>query len=243
VGYAGLDVIRVVFFDAAGTLVRVRGGVGQQYAHVAERFGVTASAAVLEGLFPGAFRLAPPMAFPGADPADVPAREREVWRGLVRQVFAEAGLLPAFGSGGFDRFFTDVYRHFESPSVWAVYPDVPPLLDALRARGCRLGIISNFDGRLLPLLTGLGLAGWFGSVTLSSRVGAVKPDSAIFAHALTAEGVAAPEALHVGDSPVADARGAQGAGLASLLVDRDGRHTGLRDVRRIESLSEVLRFL
>jgi putative hydrolase of the HAD superfamily len=236
-------VIRVVFFDAAGTLIRVLGGVGQQYAQVAARFGVTASAATLDALFPAAFRVAPPMAFPGTDLAAVPIREREVWRGLVRQIFAEAGLLPAFGAGGFDRFFADVYRHFESPEVWAVYPDVPPVLEALRAGGVRLGIISNFDGRLLPLLTGLGLAAWFDSVTLSSRVGAVKPAPAIFAHALATQGVTAPEALHVGDSPAEDARGAQAAGLGGLLVDRDGRHVGLADVRRITSLHEVERFL
>jgi putative hydrolase of the HAD superfamily len=236
-------VIRVVFFDAAGTLIRVRGGVGRQYARVAARFGVTASAAVLDEIFPRAFRLAAPMAFPGADPDTVPAREREVWRGLVREVFAQAGLLSAFGADGFDRFFADVYRHFESPGVWAVYPDVPPALAALRARGVRLGIISNFDGRLPPLLAGLGLAGWFDSVTLSSRVGAVKPAPAIFTRALAAQRVTAPEALHVGDSPAEDARGAQASGLESLLVDRAGRHPGLTDVRRIASLAEVERFL
>ena len=64
--------VAVVFFDAAGTLLRVREGAGAQYARVAARFGVEADARVLDALFPDAFRAAPRMAFPGAAPAEVP---------------------------------------------------------------------------------------------------------------------------------------------------------------------------
>ena len=42
----------VVFFDAAGTLIRVRGGVGEQYAEVASAFGVDADPRALEWSFP-----------------------------------------------------------------------------------------------------------------------------------------------------------------------------------------------
>ena len=66
----------VVFFDVAGTLIRVRDGVGAQYARVAARFGVVADPKALEREFPRAFRAAPRMAFPGAPAESVPGLER-----------------------------------------------------------------------------------------------------------------------------------------------------------------------
>ena len=104
---------RVVFFDVAGTLIRVRDGVGAQYARVAARFGVTADPAALEREFPRAFRAAPLMAFPGARPEAVP---RPRARGVARH--RAGGLrrrraLPRFAPGAFDAYFDAVYRHFE----------------------------------------------------------------------------------------------------------------------------------
>jgi putative hydrolase of the HAD superfamily len=237
-------VATVVFFDVAGTLIRVRDGVGAQYARVAGRFGVAADPSALEREFPRAFRAAPPMAFPGAPAEAIPGLEREVWRGIVRDVFAGAGLLTAFGPGAFDGYFDAVYRHFEDAAAWDVFADAVPALAALRALGCSLGIVSNFDGRVLRILEGLGLAPWFASVTLSSRVGATKPDRAIFERALARHGADAARAFHVGDSPVEDCEGARAAGLRAVLIDRAGRHAarpGLVRVASLESLAGMIR--
>jgi putative hydrolase of the HAD superfamily len=230
---------RVVLFDVAGTLIRVRDGVGAQYARVAARFGVTADPAALGREFPRAFRAAPLMAFSGARPEAVPGLEREIWRGIVRDVFAGAGALTAFTPGAFDAYFDAVYRHFEDAAVWEVYPDVVPALASLRALGCSLGVVSNFDSRVLRILEGLALAPWFASVTLSSQVGVTKPDPAIFARALARHQAEPGEALHVGDSPVEDAEGARAAGLRAVLIDRAGRHAALPGVLRIDSLAAL----
>lgn len=229
----------VVFFDVAGTLIRVRDGVGAQYAHVAAGFDVTADPSALERGFPRAFRAAPPMAFPGAPAETIAHLEREVWRGIVRQVFAGAGLLTAFAPGRFDAYFDAVYRHFEDAAVWDVFPDVVPALSALRALGCSLGIVSNFDSRVLRILEGLGLMPWFGSVTLSSQVGVTKPHPAIFARALARHGADASGACHVGDSPVEDGEGARAAGLRAVLIDRAGRHRDRPGLVRVDSLAAL----
>ena len=229
----------VVFFDVAGTLIRVRDGVGMQYARVAARFDVVADPVALEREFPRAFRAAPPMAFPGAPAASIPHLEREVWRGIVRAVFSGAGLLPAFGRDGFDAYFDAVYRHFKDPAVWDVYPDVAPALAALGALGCPLGVVSNFDSRVLGILEGLGLAPRFASVTLSSQVGAAKPASAIFTRALARHGLEPARAMHVGDSPVEDFGGARAAGLRAVLIDRAGRYAGRPDLARVDSLGAL----
>jgi putative hydrolase of the HAD superfamily len=232
-------VTKVVFFDVAGTLIRVRDGVGVQYARVAARFGVAADPARLAREFPRAFRGAPPMAFPGAPVHAVPQLEREIWRGIVREVFAGAGLLPQFAPGAFDAYFDAVYRHFEGAAVWDVFPDVVPALEALRARGCTLGIVSNFDSRVVRILEALRLAPWFASVTLSSAVGATKPAPAIFVQALALHGIPPAEALHVGDSPADDAEGARAAGLNAVLIDRGGRHADCPGVVRVTSLAAL----
>jgi len=228
-----------VFFDVAGTLIRVRDGVGTQYARVATRFGVAADPVALEREFPRAFRAAPPMAFPDAPADAIPRLEREVWHGIVRAVFAGAGFLSAFAPGGFEAYFDAVFRHFRDPAVWDVYPDVEPALSALGELGCPLGVVSNFDSRVLGILEGLGLARRFASVTLSSHVGATKPDPLIFARALAHHGVGAAHAVHVGDSPVDDVDGAHAAGLRAVLIDRMGRHAGCSDLVRIESLGAL----
>jgi putative hydrolase of the HAD superfamily len=231
--------IEAVCFDAAGTLIRVRGGVGQQYATVARRFGIAVDPAALDAGFAAAFRSAPPMAFPDAPPADVPARERAVWRDLVGRLFAGAGCREATETPIFERYFEELYAHFATPAAWDVFPDVRPALDAVRARGCCTALVTNFDGRIAPLLEALGLRPAFDVVTRSSEVGAAKPDRRIFEAALGALGVAAGSVLHVGDSRREDLEGARAAGLRGLVIDRGGRHLDLPAELRIASLVEI----
>lgn len=234
---------RIVFFDVAGTLIRVRGSVGAQYAAVARRFGVEADAEALTRLFPAAFRAAPPMAFPGVPPEEVPARERALWADIVRRLFAAAGLGPAIDAAGFGRFFAALWDHFAAAETWEIYPDVGPCLAALRARGCRTGIITNFDARIETLLPALGLASGFDSLTRSGAVGAAKPDGAIFRAALARHAATPAEAVHVGDSPAEDVAGAEAAGLRGVLVDRGGRLPAPPAGVRIASLAELTRWL
>lgn len=104
--------------------------------------------------------------------------------------------------------------------VWDVFPDVIPTLDALVVAGYRLGIVSNWDVSLGDVLSDLGLAGRFDFVAVSAVVGARKPDAAIFRHALRRLGVCPGDAVHVGNDPELDVRGALGAGLRAVLLDR-----------------------
>ena len=155
------------------------------------------------------------MAFPGRRGADLDRAERGWWRAVVERVTSEAGGVPEF-----DPYFDRLYAHYATAQAWRVFPEVPGVLAALRERGLRLAVVSNFDSRLPPLLDALGLAPFFDAVVCSGAVGAAKPDGAIFAHALAVLGVDAHEALHVGDSGVNDCDGARAAGIEALLVDR-----------------------
>jgi putative hydrolase of the HAD superfamily len=100
------------------------------------------------------------------------------------------------------------------------YPEVPAALDALRARGVALAVVSNWDVSLHDVLDETGLAPRVDVVITSAEAGVAKPDAAIFARALDALGVDARDAVHVGDDLRADVGGALGAGLGAVLVHR-----------------------
>lgn len=90
----------------------------------------------------------------------------------------------------------------------------------LAARGIRLGIVSNSEGRLAELLAEIAIADPFAVVVDSGRFGIDKPDRRIFEHALAALGATGERALHIGDSWAADVQGALGAGLDAVWYGR-----------------------
>ncbi|MGB3137070.1 MAG: HAD-IA family hydrolase, partial [Nodosilinea sp.] len=173
---------QVIFLDAVGTLFGVAGSVGSIYADLAQHHGIEADAESLNQAFFRAFRAAPEMAFPNSAPTTVPEQEYRWWRVIVQQTFSSAGLLDRFVD--FDSFFIDLYAHFATAEPWVLYPDVIRGLERWRRRGIDLGVISNFDTRLYQVIEELNLAPYFSSVTISSEVGAAKPDPLIFAKAL-----------------------------------------------------------
>jgi len=88
------------------------------------------------------------------------------------------------------------------------------LLDALRAQGIALGLITNGLARgQHAKLDRLGVRAYFDSIVVSETVGVEKPDARIFALALAELGCAAHEAWDVGDHPINDIIGARAAGL------------------------------
>jgi putative hydrolase of the HAD superfamily len=212
-------VIRTVLFDAVGTLFHVRGSVGAVYARVAARHGVRVDAGALQQAFAEAFAGMPPLCFPGLPVEDIADRERHWWKTVVASAFAGVPF-EDFGA-----FFDDLFDHFGGAQAWELFPDALPTLRELRRRRLRLGIVSNFDSRLLPVCDGLQLASEVDTILMSTRVGFAKPDARIFQAALCELGAADGETLHVGDSRAEDFDGARAAGLHALLIDREGRET------------------
>ena len=119
------------------------------------------------------------------------------------------------------------------------YPDVAPALRRLRAAGLRLLVVSNWDASLHDRLAETGLAELVDGAVASAELGVAKPDPRIFAHALALAGTRADAAWHVGDSLDADVGGARAAGLAAVLVARDGVPVTDPEVAVIRSLAEL----
>jgi len=116
------------------------------------------------------------------------------------------------------------------------------------ARRYRLGIVSNFYGNLPAVCRDAGIDRFFGVVVDSTRVGASKPDPRIFGIALAGLGVAAVEAVFVGDSPARDMVGAREIGMRHVWLGGAAAHGGaapccpgdpvIRSLAEIEGLLE-----
>lgn len=122
------------------------------------------------------------------------------------------------------------------------HPDVPDVLRALGAR-YRLGIVSNYP--FGPVVSGslerIGVAGMFEAVIVSGEVGWSKPHPEIFRRALAALDADPARTVFVGDNPVADMRGAKGAGMSTAWYapGRVGARPAEADVH-VEHLGELL---
>lgn len=212
------EIPQVIFLDAVGTLFGVKGSVGEIYGSMARKFGVYADDQHIDYAFFQSFKAAPPMAFPHALAADVPQYEYDWWESIAYQTFQQIGVVNQFEN--FSDFFADLYAHFATADPWFVYPDVHAALTYWRSQNIPLGILSNFDTRLYPVLAALQLAEFFSSITISTEVGFAKPNPAVFQVALAKHNCLPDQAWHIGDSFKEDYQGAKAAGIRAIWLKR-----------------------
>ncbi|MBK4731275.1 HAD-IA family hydrolase [Oxynema sp. CENA135] len=213
-----MDAPQVIFFDAVGTLFAVRGTVGETYARLARDYGVTVDSQRLDRAFIESFRASTPPAFPDAEPSQIPQLEFEWWEAISMTTFQRIGAFEQFSN--FQEFFKQLFAYFATAEPWFVYPDVPRTLERLKGSSTQFGILSNFDSRLYRVLQALDLDDFFTSITLSTEVGAAKPDRQIFEVALSKHDCQPERAWHIGDSYKEDYEGAKAAGLHAIWLDR-----------------------
>jgi putative hydrolase of the HAD superfamily len=214
-----------VLFDATGTLIELREGVGETYARVASRHGVALPAWRLEDGFRRIVASRPPRVFPDSAPEDVPAHERDWWRDVVRDTFRATDQTVRFDD--FDAFFDELFSGYAKASAWRLRTGARAALTRLRGQGIRLGIVSDFDYRLTELLEALEVAEFFDCVILAGALGVGKPDRRLFEAALQALESDAEHAVYVGDDPERDLAGARAIGLFEV------------DVKSLASLAEL----
>jgi FMN phosphatase YigB (HAD superfamily) len=121
------------------------------------------------------------------------------------------------------------------PNQYLLDPDAIPILEVLRGRGFKIGLVSNWDGTLAATCESVGLSGYVDYIGDSTVFGQTKPSVAFFEHVLAQLGVPAGEAFHVGDHYDADVVGARAAGITPIFLDVfacDDRACELR-VRRL----------
>jgi putative hydrolase of the HAD superfamily len=204
---------RALLLDALGTLVRLEPPVEPLRRELCERFGLELSAAEAGAA------LRAEIAFYRAHHDD--ASDRLRLAELRRR--SAAALREALPAGAARELPLEPLTDALLAALrFRAYDEVPDVLRAARAQGLRLVVVSNWDVSLHDVLAQTGLAALLDGVVTSAEVGSAKPDGEIVARGLTLAGVAAPDAVHVGDSLEHDVVGARAAGIAPVLVVRDG---------------------
>jgi putative hydrolase of the HAD superfamily len=224
-----------VTFDIGGTLLYSDPSPAEIYAAHLSRLGREVRPEEVGPVFADAWARMQQRTQPGCDRYNsVAGGERAWWGKFVREVL---GRLEH--EAPWEALLDNLYAAFSDQGIWKTYPHTIETLDRLAEDGIRLAVISNWDGRLPEILTGLDLTDRFEIVTVSSLVGVEKPAPEIFDLTLAKLGVAANRTLHVGDSPLEDYAGSENAGLQAVLIDRHGIFAQ-EPYRRIECVREVL---
>jgi HAD superfamily hydrolase (TIGR01549 family) len=202
--------VEAVLFDVDFTLVKpgpLRGPGG--YHEAGKRFGLELDAE----------RYAEARAAAVLDLKQHPELEHdeEVWlrftEDIVRGMGGEGEACRSVAQAITDRWLAS--ENFE------LYEDVLPVLELLRERGVKIGLVSNTSRDLSAFVDHFKLPvdAW----VWSGRHGKVKPSPTIFMAVLDELGVAPEAAVMVGDSLEDDVEGARALGMRAYLVDRDGR--------------------
>lgn len=120
--------------------------------------------------------------------------------------------------------------------------DLPGTLEALRAQGYTLGLLSNTgmdNGQVMrPIMDKLGILEYFKVQVFSADDGRAKPNPELFLDTVKKLGVEPSEVLHIGDNVNADYRGATEAGLHGVVYSSTGLH-GI-DKPHITTMKELL---
>jgi putative hydrolase of the HAD superfamily len=220
-----LDGVRWILFDAVGTLIYADPPVAEVYYAAARPFGSRLTVAEVGSRFHPALA-----AEQGDNSRTSEPNERERWRRIVSRVIDDT---PGAGPV----IFEQLWQHFARPESWQLYDDVSIALVELNRRGLKLGIASNFDARLIPIVRGHPPLAVCKAVFVSSHVGYTKPDPRFFQAIEAQLGVSPEQIALVGDDELSDVAGATRAGWRAILLDRAG---ACQNAKAIRSLAELL---
>jgi putative hydrolase of the HAD superfamily len=203
---------RAVLFDVDFTIARPGPELGPEgYRRLGERFGLE--------LDPSRYRDAREKAVEGIKRHPELEHDEEIWVAFTERIIRNMG-------GDTDTAYecaVEMTRAWERAEHFELYEDALPVLGKLRARGLRLGLVSNTGRNLEKFVAHHRLD--VDAAIGSGAFGRTKPHPTIFRAVLKELGVEPGDAAMVGDSPEDDIEGARAAGIrAALLLDREDRY-------------------
>ena len=144
---------------------------------------------------------------------------------LTKRVFGEENpLLIAIGM---------ITYHNVKFALLRLFPDTMSTLIHLKARGYRLGVISNgLTIKQHEKLVRLGLHHFFDSVVTSQEAGVEKPDIAIFELAMDRMGCKAENSVMIGNSFSDDIKGAINAGMSAVYLTQELKESEQKYIKK-----------
>ena len=114
-----------------------------------------------------------------------------------------------------------IYKHFEKNAV--AFPETVPMLNELRAKGYKTGLITNgYPYLQYAKVDMLGLRECFDEIMVTGDYGIHKPDRGIFDIMREKLSLSPEEMVYVGDNPINDIEGARGAGWKTVWMKSTG---------------------
>jgi len=136
-----------------------------------------------------------------------------------RQAELVAGQLKAKKEDIREKIDRLIYRGWE-PFFLKIktFPHVKEVLGELKAKGMKLGLLSDFPPEIK--LEHLGLSGFWDTVLCTESIGALKPDARPFDELAKNLSCRPEQILYVGNSRRYDVEGAKRAGMKAALLNR-----------------------
>jgi putative hydrolase of the HAD superfamily len=209
-------VLKAVLFDVDFTLSRPGPELGPEgYRRVGARHGLV--------LDPSRYEQARLAAIDELQRRTELVHDEEVWVAFTEHIVVGMGGDPEASR----ECAVEMVREWERHENFSLYEDTLPVLEELRRRGLKLGLVSNGQRDLDEFAAHHALEV---DVAVGSRAhGRRKPDPTIFEAALSLLEVAPAEAAMVGDSREDDVEGARSLGMRAILLDREGRYPDAPD--------------
>lgn len=222
--------VRAIIFDAGNTLLRMNYAVIVE--HLRSRGRAVTVEQVEEAELRARVRLDPHLA-PGNSTESTTTHGRYLRYLLEHLAVTDEAEIDAIARWR---------RDYNLPvGLWTrADPEAASALRRVREAGLVAGVISNSNGSVRSILEETGLAAHLDFIIDSSVVGVEKPDPRIFHLGLREAGVAAGQAVYVGDLYSVDVLGARAAGLDGILIDPRG-FWAPRDCRLAGGLNEAVR--
>jgi putative hydrolase of the HAD superfamily len=219
-------VLRAAVFDVDYTIAKPGPDLGPDgYRRLGERHGLTLDPALYEEARRAA--LAALKRHPELD------HDEETWVLFTQRIIEGMGGVGDTYAAAFEMERAWVHaHHFE------LYEDAQPTLAAVRARGLRVGLLSNTARDLDEFVRHHGLE--VDAVLTSRTHGKTKPHETIFRRMLELLAVEPDEAVMIGDTLEDDVKGARAVGMRAVLVDREGRYPGEERIAGLAGLLQLL---
>jgi len=208
--------LRAVLFDVDFTLCRPGPELSaERYARIAARHGVTLDADRYDDAREAAvlnLKRHPEL-----------IHDESIWHRFTEEIFIGMGGPESIAS----ECATEIEEGWGMSENFELFEDVLPVLEELRATGLRIAVVSNGIRDLTAFVAHHQLD--VDAIVDSRTHGRVKPHPTIFQAALDLLGVAAADAVMVGDSIEEDVEGAQALGMRAILIDREDRHAEVEE--------------
>jgi len=150
-------------------------------------------------------------------------KSREWWHSVVRNVIEmdyAHKKLPPLPETTVNRISNEMFDQFSNACYWKKTEHCDLVLEKLKGKGVKLGVISNFDERLFEIIENLNIAKHFEFVCIpANSKGHFKPQAEIFHEAFKKTQLNdKSQMLHVGDDLKLDYQAAQAFGCKSLII-------------------------